>query len=69
MDFDDRDWKQIAGDPPEFEAISDYVILDIFDVSQKSYKLKFAKGAKIKSRRVVGKFRLTWDDSGLLSKT
>jgi len=69
VDFDERDWRQVSVDPPEFEAVANFVTLDIFDVSQKSYKLKFAKGAKVRSFRVVGKFRLTWDDSHLLEKS
>ncbi len=69
IDFDDHDWRQVSVDPPEFEALTDFVVLDIFDVSQKSYKLKFAKGTKVRSLRVVGKFRITWDDSGLLEKS
>lgn len=69
VDFDEHDWKQVVVNPPEFEAVSDSVSLEIFDVSQKSYKLRFRKGARVKSFRVVGKFRLTWDDSGLLQKS
>ena len=68
VDFDEHDWRQVAGDPPQFEAVADSVSLEIFDVSQKSYKLKFKKGARVKSFRVVGKFRLTWDDSYLAGK-
>lgn len=63
VDFDESDWRQITVNPPVFEAINNVVSLDIFDVSQKSYKIKFRKGAQVKSFRVVGKFRLTWDDS------
>lgn len=69
IDFDEHDWRPVSVDPPEFEALTDFVTLDIFDVSQKSYKLKFAKGTKVRSLRVVGKFRITWDDSGLLEKS
>ena len=69
VDFDERDWKMVSTNPPEFEAREDSVSLDIFDVSQKSYKITFRKGARIKSFRVVGKFRLTWDDSYLMAKT
>lgn len=68
VDFDEHDWKQVVVDPPQFEAVADSVSLEIFDVSQKSYKLKFKKGARIKSFRVVGKFRLTWDDAHLIGK-
>ena len=66
VDFDEQDWKQVNVDPPIFEAISDSVLLNIFDVSQKSYRIKFCKGAQVKSFRVVGKFRLTWDDSHVI---
>ena len=69
VDFDEGDWRQVSVNPPEFEAIKNSVILDVFDVSQKSYKLKFAKGARVRSFRVVGKFRLTWDDEHLLEKS
>ena len=69
VDFDEHDWRQVSVEPPEFEAIANFVTLDIFDVSQKSYKLKFSKGARVRSFRVVGKFRLTWDDSQLLEKS
>ncbi|MXX20450.1 MAG: hypothetical protein F4Y82_04800 [Cenarchaeum sp. SB0665_bin_23] len=66
VDFDEGDWKQVSTDPPIFEALNNPVLLDIFDVSQKSYKIKFQKGARVKSFRVVGKFRLTWDDSDII---
>lgn len=68
VDFDEHDWLQVSVNPPEFEARTDFVTLDIFDVTQKSYKIKFAKGTRVRSLRVVGKFRLTWEDSGLLEK-
>ena len=44
VDFDEHDWRQVTVNPPEFEAVSDSVSLEIFDVSQKSYKLRFRKG-------------------------
>jgi len=69
MDFDEEDWKQVANNPPEFEALRDGVSLEISDTAQKLYKLKFKKGAQIKSFRVVGKFRITWDDEYLVEKS
>ena len=69
VDFDENDWRQVSVDPPEFEAAANFVTLDIFDISQKTYKLKFAKGARVRSFRVVGKFRLTWDDAHLLGRS
>lgn len=69
VDFDDQDWKQVVTNPPVFEAIRDSVSLEIPDVNQKLYKLKFKQGAKVKSFRVTGKFRLTWDDEYLLEKS
>jgi hypothetical protein len=35
------------------------------DTSQNSYHLQFKKGGKLNIFRVVGKFRLTWDDEDL----
>ena len=69
VDFDQSDWQQIRVDPPIFETKTDSVSLEIFDVTQKSYKLTFRKGAQVRSFRVVGKFRITWDDSYLLAKS
>ena len=69
VDFDDSDWKQVVTNPPEFEARQDDVTLEISDITQKLYKLKFKKGAKIQSIRVVGKFRLRWDDDFLIEKS
>ncbi len=69
MDFGDDDWKQVVTNPPEFEAIKDGVSLEISDTTHKLYKLKFKKGARVKSFRVVGKFRITWDDESLLEKS
>ena len=62
MDFDKGEWKQISIDPIVFQTIKDDVILEIDDISQKSYKLNFKKGGKFKMFRVTGRFRLTWDD-------
>ena len=62
MDFDPEEWKQVSTNPIIFEAQGDNVTLDIDDTSHNTYKLKFKKGGKIQMFRVVGKFRLTWDD-------
>jgi len=51
-----------------FQTIADDVSLEIYDTSQNSYKLKFKKGGKLQLFRVVGKFRLTWDDNDLIQK-
>jgi len=40
--------------------------LEIEDTSHKSYKLVFKKGAKFNMFRVVGKFRLTWDNDDIV---
>lgn len=66
VDFEEPDWRQASVNPPEFEASADAVTLDVFDVSQKSYRLRFRRGARIKCLRMVGKFRISWDDSFLL---
>lgn len=66
LDFEPDEWAQVSTNPIIFEALDDNVILDIDDTSQNSYKLKFKKGGKIQMFRVVGKFRLTWDDEDIL---
>ena len=66
IDFDPEDWKQISTNPIIFEALEDNVFLDIEATSQNNYKLKFKKGGKLEMFRVVGKFRLTWDDDDVL---
>ena len=66
LDFEPEEWAQVSTNPIIFEALDDNVILDIDDTSQNSYKLKFKKGGKIQMFRVVGKFRLTWDDDDVL---
>ena len=65
LDFEPEEWKQVSTNPVIFEALDD-VTLDIEDTSQTSYKLKFKKGGKIQIFRVVGKFRLTWNDEDVL---
>ncbi|MBM2819004.1 MAG: hypothetical protein HW410_686 [Nitrosarchaeum sp.] len=66
LDFEQSHWKEISHNPVIFEAIEDGVSLEIYDVSQNSYKLKFRKGGKLQLFRVVGKFRLTWTDDDLI---
>ena len=66
LDFEPDQWKQVSTNPIIFQAIDDNVTLDIEDTSQNTYKLKFKKGGKLQLFRVVGKFRLTWDDEDVL---
>ena len=66
LDFEPEEWKQVSTNPVIFEALDDNVTLEIDDATQKNYKLKFKKGGKLQMFRVVGKFRLTWDDDDLL---
>ena len=66
LDFDEDEWKQVSNDPIVFRAVRDDVTLDIEDTSHKSYKLHFKEGGTIKVFRVTGKFRLTWNDEGVL---
>ena len=67
MDFDEGEWNQISVDPIVFQTIKDNVSLEIEDTSHKSYKLNFKEGGKLNMFRVVGKFRLTWDDEDVLN--
>lgn len=67
VDFDPDEWKQISTDPITFECISDNTTLEIMDTSQNSKHLQFEKGGRINILRVVGKFRLTWDDKDLVN--
>ena len=66
LDFEPNQWKEISHNPTIFEAIDDDVSLEIYDVSQNSYKLKFKKGGKLQIIKVVGKFRLTWTDEDVI---
>ncbi|MBI4131960.1 MAG: hypothetical protein HY476_05655 [Nitrosarchaeum sp.] len=68
LDFEPNEWKEISHNPVIFQTIADDVSLEIYDTSQNSYKLKFKKGGKLQLFRVVGKFRLTWDDDDLIHK-
>ena len=68
LDFEPNEWKELSGNPVIFQTIADDVSLEIYDTSQNSYKLKFKKGGKLQLFRVVGKFRLTWDDNDLIQE-
>ncbi len=65
LDFEPTEWKQLSNEPVVFEALGDDVGIDIDDTSQNSHRLKFRKGGRIRVFRVVGKFRLTWNDEDL----
>ena len=65
MDFDAEEWAQISNDPIVFQALKENTVLEIEDVSHKSYKLNFKQGGTINMFRVTGKFRLTWNDDSL----
>ena len=67
LDFESTEWNQVSTNPVIFEALDDNVILDVDDTSQNSRRLRFKKGGKIQIFRVVGKFRLTWNDDDVLS--
>ena len=66
MDFNDTEWKQTSNNPIIFQTQKDNVSLEIEDVSHKSYKLIFKKGAEFQMFRVTGKFRLTWNDDDIV---
>ena len=66
LDFDVDQWKQITSNPIVFQALKNDVILEIEDVSHKSYKLHFKEGGKLNMFRVTGKFRLTWNNDDLV---
>ena len=66
MDFDDEEWKQISNNPIVFQTVKNDVSLEIEDTSHKSFKLNFKKGGELHMFRVVGKFRLTWNDDDVL---
>jgi len=66
LDFDDDQWRQISSNPIVFQALKNDVILEIEDVSHKSYKLHFKENGKLNMFRVTGKFRLTWNDDDIV---
>ena len=61
LNFEENEWKQISNSPATFEALDD-ITIEILDTSQNSKLLNVKKGGKIAILRVVGKFRLTWND-------
>ncbi len=67
VDFEPEEWKQISNTPVTFESLKDNVHLEIMDESKNSLHLQFKKGGKLHLFRVVGKFRLTWDNEDLLN--
>lgn len=67
LDFEPEEWRQISANPTTFECIQDNVSLEIMDTSQNSRRLQFKKGGKVSLLRVVGRFRLTWDDNDLIN--
>jgi hypothetical protein len=66
LDFDSSVWKEISKNPIIFEAKKENVSLEVYDTSQKSNILKFKKGGKVHFFRVVGRFRITWDEDDLV---
>lgn len=66
LDFDPNEWIDLSSNPVTFETTVDNASLEIYDTSQNLYKLKFRKGGKLQLFRVMGKFRLTWDDKDLI---
>ena len=67
VDLEPEEWKQISVSPVTFESLKDNVRLEIMDTSKNSYHLRFKKGGKLNIDRVVGKFRLNWDDEDIQS--
>jgi hypothetical protein len=67
VDFEPDEWKQISSSPVTFESLKDNVHLEIMDTSKNSCNLQFKKGGKLHLFRVVGKFRLTWDNEDIIS--
>ena len=68
LDFEPEEWEQISSNPTTFQCIKENTSLEIMDPSTNSCRLQFKKGGKINLLRVVGKFRLTWDDEDLINK-
>ncbi len=68
LDFEPDEWKQISANPVIFETLEDNVTLEVMDTSQNSYNIQFKKGGRLNLFRVVGKFRLTWDDQDLVKQ-
>jgi hypothetical protein len=68
VDFEPKEWKQISNNPVTFESLKDDVHLEIMDTSKNSRHLQFKKGGRLNLFRVVGKFRLTWDNEDIINK-
>ena len=68
LDFEPNEWNQVSTNPVTFETLEDKVSLEIMDTSHNSYHLQFKKGGKLNLFRVVGKFRLTWNDDDLIKQ-
>lgn len=68
VDLEPEDWTQISTNPITFESLKDNVSLEIMATSQNSYHLRFKKGGKLNLFRVVGKFRLTWDNKDIIGE-
>lgn len=66
LNFEESSWKQTSNSPATFEAL-DNNLLEILDTSQNSKILQIKKGGKISIIRVVGKYRLTWNDDDVLN--
>jgi hypothetical protein len=66
LDFESNHWKEVSRNPSIFEAIDNDVSLEVYDVSQNSYKLRFKKGGRLQIMKVVGKFRLTWAEDDVI---
>lgn len=62
IDFPENQWRQVSNNPVIFEAINDDAVLDILDEGGKNHKLRVRKGGQVKFMRVVGKYRLNWND-------
>jgi len=69
VDLESDDWTQISSNPITFQSLKDNVSLEIMATSQNSYHLQFKKGGKLNFSRVVGKFRLTWNDEDLIGES
>lgn len=65
LSFEEDEWKQVSNTPTTFEALDD-ISLEILDTSQTSRTLQIKKGGRISVLRVVGKYRLTWNDEDVL---
>jgi len=62
FDLEENEWKTISNFPATFECISDNATIEIDDINHRNYKLKFQKGAKLTITKVLGQYRLVWDE-------